>query len=375
MRVRRPLFSIAAALLGAAAFASAARGPDGGSGIEVALAADPAAVPMPLVALLATPPSGGQTSLYIVRSGELRAALHPVATFTHLGNAVRGAVIPNSTAVLAVADTLPARDLSFAATLFRVVPHQPPERLCDRVVHASRPLVTAAGRVFVSRGKAGLEVSGQYRTDELTVDEIDPATGAARTVLSTSGFLTFLAGSYGSEILVYRVDAAGADLVAVDPDTGGLRVVTKLLPFARDFSIDEDAGAVVMQERDEIDSRTYTIDRVDLATGARGRLHRSPSMSLTPFAWPGGGVAWTADGKRGLALLSGKRPLATAPLGEGVDLVEAVSADRAWVAALHMVTGRDPVPFVIDTRTGAAAAVASPSGLRVSIAGFAGGAP
>lgn len=374
MRLGRLLFSLTAALLGAAAFASSSRMPDGASGIDVARAAGPTEVLSPSVVLLATPASGGHTSLYIVRPSDPGAALHPVATFTHLGNAVRGAVIPNSTAVVAVAETLAVRDLSFAASLFRVAPQQPPERLCDRVVHASRPLVTASGRVFVSRGRAGVQVDGQYRTDELTVDEIDPATGASRTVLSYSGFLTYLAGAYGSEILVYRVEAAGADLVAVDPDTGGIRLVTKLLPFARDFSVDEVAGAVIMQERDEVDSRTYTIDRVDLATGARERLHKSSSMSLTPFAWPGGGIAWTADGKRGLALLSSKRPLATAPLGEGVDLVEAVAPDRTWVAALHMVRGRDPVPFVVDTRTGAAAAVAAPSGLRVTIAGFAGGA-
>lgn len=376
MRSRRLLVPAGAALLGAALILPGLRR-DAADPLapKPAFAGDPRAVPGPVVALLATAPEGAHTSLYLARAGDTGGARAPVATFTHReGAAVRGAVVRGTEEVLAVADTLETRDLSFAASVFRLAPHRPPERLCDRVVHASRPLVTASGRVFVSRGRAGQEIEGRYRVDDLTVDEIDPATGAARTVLSFAGYLTFLAGAHGAEIFVYRVGDGGADLVGVDPDSGALRRITELLPFARDFSVDAQTGTIVMQERDEHDARAWVIERVDLTTGARTRLYRSSSASMAPFAWPGGGVGLSERG-RGLSLLGGARPLAAAPLGDGVDLVRAISADGAWVAALHTVAGRLPVPFAVDTRTGAAAALPAPSGVRIEIAGFvAGGA-
>jgi hypothetical protein len=330
------------------------------------------AVTGPTVALLVTPPGGAHTSLYLARAGEAPSEQAPAATFTHLeGAVVRGAVIPGTDVVLAVADTLPTRDASFAATMFRLAPHRPPELVCDRVVHASRPLVARGGRVFVSRGRAGLEIPGAMRIDELSVDEIDPATGAARTVLAHQGYLAFLAGAFGAEILVYRVGPGGADLVAVDPDTGARRpVAPSLAPFARDFSIDPGAGAIVFQERDELDRRTWTIERIDLASGARARLHAGPSMNLAPFAWPGGGVGYNPDGQRGLALLGATRSPVAGPLGPGVDLVQSVSPDGAWVAGLHTLAGALPVPFAIDTRSGAAVALAAPPGTRVAVAGF-----
>jgi hypothetical protein len=203
------------------------------------------------------------------------------------------------------------------------------------------------------------------RVDELTVDEIDPATLAARTVHSASGYLLFLASAAGREILVYRVGPSGADLVAVDPDTGATRTVfASMLPFARDFSVE--GGAVVFQERSEVDSRTWTVERVDLASGARSRLYAGPSASLAPFAWPGGGVALSRDG-HGLAMLGGR---SLAPLGDGVDLVLAVSPDRAWIAGLHTVAGRLPEAFAIDTTSGAPAALPAPAGAQIAVAGF-----
>ena len=379
----RPILLTSLALLGAAAAVAGSRGatdrPVGAFALPPAFAGDPAAATGPRVALLATAPGASHTALYVARSGDTAATLAPVATISHAEDAVaRGAIVPSTDVVAVVADTRETRDLSFAASLFRVVPHAPPGLVCDRVVHASRPLVTRDGRVLVSRGVAGPAPSGSYRVDDLTIDEVDLATGATRTVHAFSGYLAFLAGSYGREILVYRVDAAGADLVAVDPDTGGVRAIASLLPFARDFSIDEAGGAIVFQERDEHDPRAWTIDRMDLATGARTRLATSASMSLAPFAWPGGGVAWSRDGRGGLAVLSGAPPLTSSPLGPGVDLVRAASSDGAWVAALHTVPGKLPVPFAIDTRTGAASAIPAPPGARIEIAGFVetnGGAP
>lgn len=372
MRITRLVTAIAALVTAAVALPSLR---DGQPTLTTtpAFAGDPALASAPLVALLATKPEGAHTSLYLSRPGDAGSARAPVATFTHTeGAAVRGATLPGSDVVLAVADTVEARDLSFAAGVVRLAPHKPPEVLVDRVVHASRPLVTAAGRVFVSRGRPGPAVEGKYRVDDLTVDEIDPATGAARTVHAFAGYVTFLAGAHGREILVYRAGPSGADLAGIDADTGATRIIAPLLPFARDFSVDEAAGAVVMVERDEQDSRAWVIDRLDLASGARTRITKGPSLAMAPFAWPGGGIAWSPDGRAGMALIGGGR-LAPAPLGPGVDLVRAVSAGGGWVAALHTAAGTLPAPFVIDTRTGQAAALPAPAGARIEIAGFVGG--
>lgn len=318
--------------------------------VQPALASTPRATSGPAVALLVTKPGADHTSLYLTHPADTSPPA-PVATFTHIEHAaVKGAVVPGTDVVLAAADTVPARDLSFAGSLFRLAPHRPPELLFDRVVHASRPLITAAGRAFVSRGKAGPALPSAMRVDELTVDEIDPSTGATRTVHAMSGYLLFLAGAAGHEILLYRVGPGGADLVAVDPDTGATRtILATMLPFARDFSID--GGTIVFQERDDQDSHTWSIERVDLASGARTRLHAGPSMSLAPFAWPGGRVIFSPDSQK------------------GVDLVQALAPDGSWIAGLHSVAGSLPQAFVMD-RGGATAALPTPAGSQLAVAGF-----
>ncbi len=329
----------------------------------------------PVVALLVTRPGAGYTSLVIERADE-SAAPAPVARFDHADSAaVKGAILPGTSVVLAVADTVATRDLSFASSLFRVEPHHPAERLCDRVVYASRPLVTAAGRVFVSRGRAGSEPAAAPklagREDALTIDEIDPTTGAARPVHSFAGYLAFLAGEHEREILVYRVGAAGADLVGVDKDTGRTRVIApSMLPFARDFSVDSRRGAVVFEERDERDSRTWVVDRIDLATGARTRLAASSNLALAPSVWPGGGVAYSPDSRGGLALIGREMKAIHAPTGDGIDQVQATSRDDAWVAALHTRPGELPVAFAIEASTGHTLALPTTAGARVAIAGF-----
>lgn len=330
------------------------------------------------VALLATRPGALHTSLYLARAGGSEAGA-PVATFTHLAGAVvRGSVIPGTAIVVAAADSKPTRDLSFNASLFRLAPHEPPEALCDGVVHASRPLVTRDGRVFVSRGAAGAEPTsaagaGEMRVDALSIEEVDPATGALRTIHTFSGYLAFLAGALGSEVILYRVSPAGADIVAVDADTGSMRaVVPSLPPFARDFSVDEGARALVFQGRHEANPRAWVVERVDLKSGERARLAESPSMNLAPHVWPGGGIAYNPDGRSGLALLGANAGDSEirGPMGEGVDAVLAGSQDGRWLAALHTVQGALPVPFAIDTETGAIAALHGPPGARIAVAGF-----
>lgn len=335
----------------------------------------------PRVALLATTPGALHTSLYHANAanGELSP---PLATFTHLpGAVVRGAVLPGTEAVVATADTADTRDLSFDASLFRLAPHTPPERLCEGVVHASRPLVTAGGRVFVSRGTAGPVQDGpplHTRVDALSIDEVDPWTGSLRTVHTMSGHLAFLAGAHGNEVIVYRVSPDGADIAGVDADTGDVRVIVPALPpFARDFSVDADSGALVFRGRHESDPRTWTIERVDLASGATTRLHESPDMNLVPRAWPGGAVAYNPETRTGLAILGGGPAARGLPAG-GVDWVISISEAGRWAAGLHTVQGALPLPFALDVAAGRGVPLRAPAGARVTVAGLVaveGGAP
>jgi hypothetical protein len=188
-------------------------------------------------------------------------------------------------------------------------------------------------------------------------------------VHAISGQLAFLAGAYGGEILVYRVSPAGADLVAIDPDTRGVRPLAELPPYARDFSV-SDAGELVFQERHETDASAWVIDRLDLTTGQRTRLITSPSHGLAPHAWPGGGLAYTPDRRTGMALMGAAASL-RGPLGPGVDVVQAVSPGGSWVAVLHTSPSALAIPFVVHAATGQIAAIPAPPGARVAIAGFA----
>jgi hypothetical protein len=112
------------------------------------------------------------------------------------------------------------------------------------------------------------------------------------------------------------------------------------------------------------------VDRVDLTSGKKTRLFEGSSLNLAPHAWPGGAVAYNADGRSGLALLGAGALEVRSPLGEGVDVVLATSQDRRWLAALHTVQGALPAPFAINTETGAALALHGPPGARIAIAGF-----
>lgn len=325
------------------------------------------------MALLATTPGALHTSLYHVNaaSGELSA---PLATFTHqAGAVVRGAVLPGTAVVIAAADTAESRDPSFAASLFRVAPHSPPERLCDGVVHASRPLVTPAGRVLVSRGMAGSQGGSSItdlRADDLSIDEVDPWTGTLHTVHTVSGQLAFLAGALGNEAVVYRVLTGGADIVGVDVDTGAVRaILPHLPPFARDFSVDAAAGALVFRGRHEADPHTWTIERVDLTSGQITRLQESPEMNLVPHAWPGGAVVYNPEAHPGLTLLGGGAAAPGLP-GGGVDWVLSLSDTGRWAAGLHTVAGALPVPFAIDVEAGRGVVLSAPQGARIAVAGL-----
>lgn len=320
-------------------------------------------------ALLATHPGAELTSLFLI-GDDGTTALAPVATFGHLPDAtVRAAVIPGKKAVLATADVTPTRDASFNAGLFYLRPHMPPERLVDRIVHASRPLVTAGGRVFVCRGEPGVEIEGRMRVDRLTIDEIDIGTGRARTVGRTDGHLLFLAGALDQELIVYRVLPGKADIVAIQVDTGQERFIAREVPaFARDFSIDRPNKALVFQNRHETDSSTWVIERIDVVTGKSRRLFSSSSMTLAPFALPRGDVLFNGLGN-GLSALEGRKSI-SGPMGAGVDVVAAVTEDGRYLAVLHTQPSQFAVPFVVDTQRGSARVLPAPPNTRVVVAGF-----
>lgn len=193
---------------------------------------------------------------------------------------VRGDVLAGGRSVVVVADSeaRPSAGADWNSSLHRVDESGKIALLASGLYHASRPLASVDGAVYVERGANGPwptreeAAQGRLRTDPLHIDAIDPVTGAARTLYSWTGYTLHLAGELGGELIVYRVAFEGADLVAIDRASGNSRLVTALLPFARDFSVDEKRGALVMSNRDEHDAHLWVLDRIDLTSGVRTRL-------------------------------------------------------------------------------------------------------
>ncbi len=327
--------------------------------VALALADMPAMVGAPAVLALVTAPWA--TSSELVRLGETEAR----GRFEHVaGAAVRGAIVPGA-GVVAIADTAPRRDLSFAASLFMLEPGRAARRLCDEVVHASRPLVAPDGRVFVVRGAAGPEGDpSQLRADFLRVDEIDVETGVARTQHAFTGQLLHLAGWYDGALLIYRIDGDSADIVALDPDGGAVRtVLADLLPFARDFSVDADA--LVFLDRDETDPRRWHVLELDLAGGGVRSLAETDSVRVGPFA--GAGAVFVASAAGPLARLRGRGPQPHSPCREVTasgcaDVLRWTGADGRWSIGMHHRPGVLPRPFVLDAASGRTSLTSAPVG-------------
>jgi hypothetical protein len=331
----------------------------------------------PPLALIAT--RDGHSELYLARPGDKLGS--PKASFDHLpeGN-VRARVLPGGS-VLAAAPITPGRDVSFNGGLLRLEPASGSVLpLCSGLTHASRPLVAPSGRVFVERGSAGPpSLDGSLRVDDLRIDEVDPLSGGLRAIHSMSGFVLHLAGWHDGEVLLYRVASSRSDIVAVDPDSRSVRVVLPTLPpFARDFSVDQQAGRLVYRGRHEHDTRRWVVDSVDLRSGHRRRIYEGRSFSLAPHAWPGGGVAIN-PARAGLELI-GASDAVHRPFGPGVDMLRDVSSSGRFVALLHSFPpnkhrGRQAHPFVIDRKSDRSAAIEVVPGARHAIAGFVEGTP
>ena len=334
----------------------------------------------PQVLALVTAPWATHSEL--VRLGEVDGDGAALGRIEHgAGAAVRGAVLPGG-GVVAVADTVARRDLSFAASLFVLADGRPARRLCDEVVYASRPLVSPDGRVFVVRGAAGSESAGsQLRDDFLRIDEVDLQTGVARTQHRFTGQLLHLAGWHDGALLVYRVDGDAADIVAIDVGevgvAGAVRTVLEdLPPFARDFSVD--GGELVFLGRDEADPRRWQVLRLDLGAGTLRSLLATDSVRVGPFA--SGGAVHVAGAAGPLARVSGRGAAPASPCtgvvspddlpGTCADVLRLASADVRWGAGLHHRPGALPRPFVFDASSGRATLLPVVNGW-VELLGFA----
>ncbi len=303
----------------------------------------------PEVALICTPGDGETTELRFQRPGEKLEA--PVASFTHVARStVNGALLPGTRTVVAVAQTVSSRDTSWAASLVRLEPGKPAVKLADRVAISSRPFVTSDGRVFVQRSVTGARV---------TVDEVNPRTGALRAVHGFDGLLAFIAGAYEGELLLYRVADGAADLVAVHRDALGVRPLTKLAPMARDFVVS--GAALYFTTADEAGWR---VARVDLKTGAQSTVARASHVAALPTVLDGK-LALSPGPGEGLRYLDGT--LALLPRGAGFERVQATSS--GFALALHELPSSFPTAYAAELKTGRVLELAAPAGMRLDIAG------
>jgi hypothetical protein len=325
------------------------------------------------VALLVTPHGQGTTTLHLqpLDAEELTA---PAATLAHSpGAPIRGALLPGRSQVAVVTDLHRPRDLSFSGTLVLLEPGQAPAMLVDRVAHATAPHVTLDGRLLVQRGRPGPD-NPSGRVDELTVDEVDPRTGRARTVARFRGFTAFIAGSLGDLLLLYRVGPRGADVAAVNVRTGALRVLAALPAFARDFSVDPKRHALVFTNRHPTDARLWQVVRLPLREGPAEVLAEVASSSALPFAWPDGAVTVNLRGQPGLQPLGTEPSAASArgPLTPGLQTVRAVTPRGEYAVLLQSPPGGGEArrPWLWDAARGVARPLPAPEAARVEVAGM-----
>lgn len=294
----------------------------------------------PTVAVLTSHGATGELRFQPLDATELAA---PAATFSHgEGSPVLGTLLPGTRAVIATAVMAEVGDLSFSSALLRLEAGRV-RSLADHVVYGSRPLVTAEGRVFVSRGAPGL-LTDEGRVDALTIDEVHPETGALRTLYSSRGFVLFLVGAVGREVFLYELAPGVARLLAVHADTLGVReLVPQLPPRARDFWVDAKRGRVFFVHSE---GEAWRVAELSLATRAWRDVAASRDVALLPAVLSDGALTFN-DG----------------PAPDGYERVVYVSP--ALTLAQHEVPGGFPTLW---TR-GPKARRLPVSGLRVDVAG------
>ncbi len=342
----------------------------------------PAAAPPPFVLLRGRPDAA---STAVVLHGATTVTL---ATFPHLPSSARhAALLPGAhPVVLAVAaDREAPRGGGYHSALFRIDPATASiTRLVGDLVDNSRPLVTARGTVVVQRGTDGPDPTPTNhqlveRTDELRLDAIDPATGAARTAWSGRGQLAYLATALrGDEVLVYHLHDGGSSLLRLDVATGRATELHPNVPLSRDFTYDPDRDEVVFARA--IAPTVYEV--ASLAAHASSPTAVTPrwrasSDHLMPRVLHDGTIGLSLPDDRGLAWLPRgadmqSRPASFAPRGDGSDALLAESPDGRWVALRH-TTDHDESVVVAPRRGGQPLVIASPDEV-IEFVGFTGGA-
>ncbi|HQB43746.1 MAG TPA: hypothetical protein PLV85_09080, partial [Polyangiaceae bacterium] len=97
----------------------------------------PAPIVAPRVLMLSGHPGSTQTQLMVASAGT-NDTPKAIATLDHIPEAVvKGALLPGGNAALVIADTIPSRELSWAASLMIIEKGQPPRKLVEGVYHAS----------------------------------------------------------------------------------------------------------------------------------------------------------------------------------------------------------------------------------------------
>lgn len=334
----------------------------------------------PEVALLCTAPQEPWTELRFQPLGA--SSLARAATrLPHVGGeSVQGAVLPGRRAVVAVAVAEPSKDLSFASHLFLLAPGAPPRDLADRVLLGARPWVTARGRVFVARGRAGaldFDARERLRLDDLSLDEVDARADAgkaarpARTVFSFTGYALFPVGEWRGALVVYAVSPQGGALLAVHPDALGVTRLSQVPPLARDFALDEQAGALYFTQGAA--DGAWEVHRLALDSGALEVLARGESMALLPTLFPGGAagsrLARSLGPGRGLGTAGPEGPPLLAAQGEGHDRVRAFARGGEVAVGLNERPDGSATPFAVEWKTGQALPLRAPPGLRLDVAG------
>jgi hypothetical protein len=297
----------------------------------------------PEVAILSSRDDVAELRFQAVNATELSA---PVARFSHAaGSSVKGALLPRTRVVVASATMRSRGDLSFANSLLRLEAGKPARVLADQLVYGSRPLVTAEGRVFVSRGLAGVEppdARESLRVDQLSVEEIDPTTAERRLVYSTRGYVTFLAGATGRELVIYEVAPSGARLITVHVDTLAVReLLPAMAPLARDFTVDAARGRVLFTQGTPFGDGWF-VEQVDLKTGARQQLAEGPEVTLLPTVLADGRVLISRGAGEGLFALDGTRVMAAH--GRGFERV--VVEKNGVQFGLHEIPSEFPSIFI-----------------------------
>lgn len=317
----------------------------------------------PEIALISSEGQLAELRFQPLGASELAA---PVARFSHAeGSSVQGSLLPGTRVVVASATLRAGGDLSFSNSLVRLEAGKAPRALASQLAYGSRPLVTAEGRVFVSRGVAGQEplipskVEG--RVDALSIEEIDPTTGARRTVYSTRGFATFLAGTWGRELVVYEVTPSGARLIAVQIDTMAVReLLPSMVPMARDFIVDAPRHRVLFTQ---FAAERWVVEQVDLVTLVSARLAEGAEVTLLPAVLTDGRVVISRGAGEGLSTLDGRRALA--PQGPGFERISL--QHKGLIIGLHERPSE--FPSVFASKDGLAVPLKAPLESRLELAG------